>query len=295
MLIGALSATRIARQVNRVAKYQRTHAVWQRARTKLSAVYALQHYYGRGGGGSMRSDYDSHRGNGDDDDNDNDPGTMPGMTTPATTPQGDSHHYHYPGMDSLTSWVRRMRQRLQLLARKSMGGGMTPPPATGLRESGWTFVGAFLTLATLSATAETLVKLTGLKMVLGPFGAFTCLQFALTQAPPSQPRTALYGQTVSFIVTIATLPCVHYFAIPLWLHAPLASSLAIASMAVLGVIHPPAGSTAWIIASNGDSRFPNLPGCWAMFFTLILGNVIAIAMSVLINNFNERRQYPIYW
>ncbi|KAL7542615.1 hypothetical protein ACHAXR_011932 [Thalassiosira sp. AJA248-18] len=177
------------------------------------------------------------------------------------------------------------------------GGAVQPPSRMVASELRWTFVGSFLTFCALVALKDIMYNWTGELMILGPFGASICLQQALTQAPPAQPRDALYGQTVSFVVSVAVKNIAIHSGVPFWLHAPLGTSLSITAMAGLGILHPPAGAMSWIIMTNGDFRpFVELNvSLWVTFFLCILGNVIAIIVAVICNNLNSRRQYPIYW
>jgi len=59
-------------------------------------------------------------------------------------------------------------------------------------------------------------------------------------------------------------------------------------MCKLGVIHPPAGAAAAIFASH--DRFDGV-----YFGLMLVGNVIAICVAILINNLNDKKQYPIYY
>ena len=121
-------------------------------------------------------------------------------------------------------------------------------------------------------------------VVLGPFGAFTTLQYSLTMAPPSQPRNAILGQTLSMTIAISLR---YIDALPGWVKQALAPSLSIAAMARLGITHPPAGASALIFATGSLS--------WGSMGMTLVANVIVILIAVVINNFNQRRQYPLQW
>ena len=110
------------------------------------------------------------------------------------------------------------------------------------------------------------------------------LQYGLTAAPASQPRNAIVGQTLSLFIAygIGSIE-----EMDLWLKQTLATSLAIAVMVKLGVTHPPAGAAALLFASG----LPSLQQVGMMIF----GNVIAIVFAAIINNANEKRQYPTFW
>ena len=68
---------------------------------------------------------------------------------------------------------------------------------------------------------------------------FHVQQYGLTAAPASQPRNAIVGQAVALVIAqlIGTRT-----EMDIWLKQSIATSLAIAVMAKLGVIHPPAGT-----------------------------------------------------
>lgn len=110
------------------------------------------------------------------------------------------------------------------------------------------------------------------------------LQYGLTAAPASQPRNAIIGQALS--LTIAHL-IGQISGLELWLKQTLATSLAIGVMVFLGVTHPPAGAAALVFSGGKMS--------WRQLGLMILGNVIAILSATLINNWNDKRQYPTFW
>ena len=121
-------------------------------------------------------------------------------------------------------------------------------------------------------------------VVLGPFGAFITLQYALTMAPPSQPRNALCGQLVALSIArfIKRIPF-----LAAWIKQALAPSISIGTMALLGIVHPPAGASALVFVS-GEYSFGTI--CVTLF-----ANIIAIITAVIFNNMNEKRQYPTQW
>mmetsp|Transcript_11288 Transcript_11288/g.27175 ORF Transcript_11288/g.27175 Transcript_11288/m.27175 type:complete len:80 (+) Transcript_11288:660-899(+) len=58
-------------------------------------------------------------------------------------------------------------------------------------------------------------------------------------------------------------------------------------MVKCGVIHPPAGAAA-VIFSTGNFT-------WIQMGMMLVGNVLAILSSTLINNWSDKRQYPTFW
>eukprot|EP00521_Asterionellopsis_glacialis_P007813 CAMPEP_0195287770 /NCGR_PEP_ID=MMETSP0707-20130614/4695_1 /TAXON_ID=33640 /ORGANISM="Asterionellopsis glacialis, Strain CCMP134" /LENGTH=510 /DNA_ID=CAMNT_0040347555 /DNA_START=149 /DNA_END=1681 /DNA_ORIENTATION=- len=184
---------------------------------------------------------------------------------------------------ALTSAKAKTSKRCSLLVTKSAGGGLKPPPAMHTRETLWTFFGSLISLLILSRLLDTFNN--GMK-VLGPFGALMTLLYGLTPAPASQPRNALYGQSVSISIALLVEMCTF---LPDWFRVPFAVSLAIAAMSKLGITHPPAGASA-VIFSTLD-----VENKWSFFLLLLLGNVVVILLATLVNNLSCKRQYPIYW
>ena len=68
----------------------------------------------------------------------------------------------------------------------------------------------------------------------------------------------------------------------------LATSLSIFVMVKLGLTHPPAGASALVFSGSNQIGFMN------MVFTL-LGVIICVLFSALINNTQSKRQYPTFW
>ena len=62
-------------------------------------------------------------------------------------------------------------------------------------------------------------------------------------------------------------------------------------MQFTGFIHPPAGAAALVFAW----RDTHISDDWMLFLVFMVADIICISMAVLINNFNDSRQYPIYW
>jgi CBS-domain-containing membrane protein len=73
----------------------------------------------------------------------------------------------------------------------------------------------------------------------------------------------------------------------IWMRQALATSLAVAAMAKMGVTHPPAGAAALLFASGSVG--------WGNMLFVLVGNVIAIGAATVINNFSDYRQYPTFW
>lgn len=68
----------------------------------------------------------------------------------------------------------------------------------------------------------------------------------------------------------------------------LGVELTIFCMAILGIVHPPAGANPIIIIMGGYS--------WSYLVTTVLiGAVMIVVIGLLINNLRNTRKYPVYW
>lgn len=108
--------------------------------------------------------------------------------------------------------------------------------------------------------------------------------YGLTAAPASQPRSAIAGQTISLTIALGIS---YADNMSIWMRQALATSLAVATMAKMGVTHPPGGAAALLFASG---KFG-----WGNMLFVLVGNVIAIGTATIINNFSDYRQYPTFW
>jgi len=172
--------------------------------------------------------------------------------------------------------------------KKWAGGGLQPPPRMSSSQSFLTFFGAFTTMIILGWVSEQ-VKIASNgqhTMALGPFGALMMLQYGLAMAPASQPRSALLGHFISFLIAyfFSFMP---ETSVPVWVRVALATSTSVSAMARFGVIHPPAAANVTILSSG--------PFDWMSLLLLMVGNVIAIATATAINNLSNKRQYPTFW
>lgn len=150
----------------------------------------------------------------------------------------------------------------------------------------WVFVGVFTTMSILSAASGALKDATNEQygIILAPLGALVTLQYALTAAPASQPRNAIYGQVVSLAIALIVNLIIPTSS---WARVPVTTALAISTMYKLAVIHPPAGASAAIFSLNDHTVVD--------FAFILVGSVIAILIAIPLNNLNDKRQYPMYY
>jgi HPP family len=191
-----------------------------------------------------------------------------------------------PGMGRchLALWIR-LKKKVQQSLTKMRGGGTTAPPTASWNQSTLTAVGTLLSLLSICAVNEIFSNTfrADYGFPMGPMAALLALQFGLSAAPAAQPRTIIVGHILSIVTAliIGEIP-----SVPLWVKQSLACGLAVGLMAKLSVVNPPAASA--FMFANGTWGIINM-------MTALMGCLMAITFSVLINNLSDKRQYPSFW
>jgi len=173
---------------------------------------------------------------------------------------------------------------------KKMRGATKSPPAVGLFEIVWSWIGSFLGITLVAGINYHLVNETALVMIIGSFGASAVLIYGATRSPLAQPRNLLGGHVISAVIGVATYRILDPH---LWLATPVAVATAIAVMHATKTLHPPGGATA-LIAVIGGERIHNLGYLYAVV-PAGLGALIMLAVALLINNIPKDRRYPEFW
>ena len=148
------------------------------------------------------------------------------------------------------SWWRSLR-----LAQPSM------PWHTILAAS----IGGALTIAVLGAAGE----FTGTPLLIAAFGSSCVLVFLLPQAPLSQPLNVVGGHCVAALCGLLA----HVVLPTAWWSLGLAVGVAMAAMAALRVIHPPAGGTPIAIMLTHEG--------WEYLFTPVLLGALVLTTCAL--------------
>jgi CBS-domain-containing membrane protein len=131
-----------------------------------------------------------------------------------------------------------------------------PQPRAANKAALLAGLGAALAIAALQFLSDT----SGLPWVVASMGASCVLLFAAPAAPFSQPANVIGGHCVAALigVVLAAIAPGHFWG------AGLVVGLAISSMMVLRMVHPPAGATALVAyltkASWGFLLFPVFAG-----------------------------------
>ena len=171
-----------------------------------------------------------------------------------------------------------------------MRGTTKSPPAVGLFEIGWSWIGSFLGITLVAVINYHLVSETDLVMIIGSFGASAVLIYGAIRSPLAQPRNLLGGHVISAVIGVAAYRFLDHH---LWLAAAIAVATAIAVMHATKTLHPPGGATA-LIAVIGGEEIHNLGYLYAVV-PAGLGALIMLAVALLVNNIPKDRRYPEFW
>ena len=132
---------------------------------------------------------------------------------------------------------------------------------------------AFLTLKTSAGV-----------WIMFSFGATVFIIFVLYDLETAQPKNVFFGHLVSILVGIIFNETIGYSFYSLGLSV----GVAVALMAYLKIMHPPAASNP-LVALSMDLSFDFI------LFPVITGTIAIILMSVIINKIILKRNYPKKW
>ena len=116
------------------------------------------------------------------------------------------------------------------------------------------------------------------------FGATVFIAFVLYNLETAQPKNVFFGHLVSILVGIIFNETIGYSFYSLGLSV----GVAVALMAYLKIMHPPAASNP-LVALSMDLSFDFI------LFPVITGTIAIILMSVIINKIILKRNYPKKW
>ena len=147
------------------------------------------------------------------------------------------------------------------------------PIASGISAALVIGVLAFLTLRTSAGI-----------WIMFSFGATVFIVFVLYNLETAQPKNIFLGHLVSVLVGIIFNETIGFSFYSLGLSV----GVAVALMVYLKVMHPPAASNPLVVLFTDVSY--NF-----ILFPVITGTIIIILMSILINKFILKRNYPKKW
>ena len=171
-----------------------------------------------------------------------------------------------------------------------MKGTTKSPPLVSLSEIIWSWIGAFLGIASVALINYHLVEEQDLVMIIGSFGASAVLIYGAIKSPLAQPRNLLGGHIISAVIGVTAYEILHPH---LWLAASVAVATAIAVMHATKTLHPPGGATC-LIAVIGSQKIHNLGYLYAVI-PVGLGAAVMLLVALLVNNIPKNRRYPEYW
>ncbi len=171
-----------------------------------------------------------------------------------------------------------------------MQGEGSCPGRISLEEVIWSWVGAFLGIATVGLTHFKFLNGSDMLMIIGSFGASAVLIYGAINSPLAQPRNLIGGHILSAVVGVA---CFQLLGDHLWLAASVAVATAIALMQLTKTLHPPGGATA-LSAVIGSPQVHDLGFLYALV-PAGFGAAILLIIALLINNIPACRKYPEFW
>lgn len=174
--------------------------------------------------------------------------------------------------------------------RKMGGTTRGSPPRVSNAEIAWSWVGAFLGIASAGWLSQAVFEGLDLTLMIGSLGASAVLLYGAPRSPLAQPRNLMGGHILSAIVGVACWKLLHPYP---GLAAALAVSTAIAVMHVTRTLHPPGGATA-LIAVIGSPEVHELGFLFALV-PCTLGPLVLLAVALAVNNIPGSRRYPEVW
>ena len=172
---------------------------------------------------------------------------------------------------------------------KMRGGGRTLP-APGGTEILLGFIGSCIALYVVGLLHMLSMDISGLPLIMAPFGASAVLVFGAFRSPLAQPRNVIGGHVLSAFVGITVY---QFLGDNMLAAVSLAVPAAIALMHMTQTLHPPGGATAFVTAAGGAAV--HSLGYWYILTPCLAGSVVLIAVALLVNNVPREHRYPQFW
>ncbi|KAL7492197.1 hypothetical protein ACHAWT_001444 [Skeletonema menzelii] len=197
---------------------------------------------------------------------------------------------------------KKVLKRINNSSKKWKGTNLEGPPRQSFGESAFIIFGVFFTMLTVQKLANAIEYADpNFKFNGGWYASSLCIIFALTPAPVGQPRQIFAAHLWNMLVGLAlrqiptgpeTQDFMNWdsnsFGLPIIWKQALAVAFGVAGQAKLGILHPPATGLSYAFVN--DDKYS-----WGSILTVWLADLIVVAMSVLILNLSEAKQYPLYW
>jgi len=201
---------------------------------------------------------------------------------------------------------KKVFKRINNSRKKWKGTKLEGPPRQSFGESAFVAFGVFFTMLTVLKVANAINAANANYKFNGSWYSSTlCIIFALTPAPVGQPRQIFAAHLWNMLVGLALrqiptgpedFPTRDFmewdysasYGLPLIWKQALAVAFGVAGQAKLGILHPPATGLSYTFVSSDKYS-------WGTILTVYLADVIVVAMSMIILNLSEAKQYPLYW
>jgi hypothetical protein len=158
-------------------------------------------------------------------------------------------------------------------------------------------VGAFAGVSIIENVFLALPQLSGhtVPIVIASFGAAAILEYNTIESPLAQPRNLILGHFFSALVGVSITKLFHLlppdrFEDLRWLAGALSVGCASVLMSFSKTVHPPAGATALLAATNVEIQVLG----WWLLPLVLLSAMLMLASALLVNNTLGRR-FPVYW
>jgi CBS-domain-containing membrane protein len=174
--------------------------------------------------------------------------------------------------------------------RKMKGTTHGGPPRVSNREIFWSWVGAFLGIASVAWVNRLMFEGHDISLIIGSFGASAVLVYGAVRSPLAQPRNLIGGHMLSAAVGVV---CWKLLSGNMWIAEAMAVATSIALMHATRTLHPPGGATA-LIAVIGSPQIHKL-GFLYVLVPATLGPIILLVIALLVNNLPASRRYPEIW
>jgi CBS-domain-containing membrane protein len=169
----------------------------------------------------------------------------------------------------------------EFLSRRPTTGRTGPSDASrawAVGDAAWIAVGGFLAISSVGV----LGWLTGVPLLIAPFGSTCMMIFGASQAPFARPRNVLGGHLICSVVGLLTL---HLFGASPWT-AAVAVGVSMALMGLTRTFHPPAGGDPVLVMLTQ-------PAWTFVFVPVLLGCVLMLGVAVVFHNLRSWGSYPV--
>lgn len=113
-------------------------------------------------------------------------------------------------------------------------------------------------------------EITTFIMLVAPFGATCVLLFGMPASPVSQPVNVVVGNVLAAIIGLS----LHFLMPGSFLAEGLCVGLAVTSMMLLRIFHPPAGATALVAYLTATSW-------WFVLFPIAVGSIALVIVAAI--------------